>query len=292
MAETLVVTSSEAARRGLAVNQDGVRRTAFELLGHPDLGCEAVLAAFPALAAVRPEILAQVERDARYAPYLARQAQDIARLQRDEGVALPAALDYARIGGLSGELRGKLERVRPESLGQAARIEGMTPVALTQILLRVRQEQAARGVMIADGPEAVRAAFDVSRETMARWRRIWRCCGNGTRGSTWCRAPASTRPGPGTSPNSAQLWALRPPGARLWLDLGSGAGLPGLVIAAMAAEAAPGARGAAGRERSAQGCVPARGGRAAGLPAWCLPSGSRRCRRRPRTWSRRGRSRR
>jgi tRNA uridine 5-carboxymethylaminomethyl modification enzyme len=68
----------------------------------------------------------------------------VARLRRDEAVTFPASLDYGRIGELSSELREKLERARPESLAQAARIEGMTPVALTQILLRVRQEQVAK----------------------------------------------------------------------------------------------------------------------------------------------------
>ena len=97
--------------------------------------------AFPSLSGFEPAVIVQVEREARYAPYLARQAQDVARLQRDEAVMLPGSLDYAGIGGLSSELRGKLERARPESLAQAARIEGMTPVALTQILLRVRQDQ-------------------------------------------------------------------------------------------------------------------------------------------------------
>jgi tRNA uridine 5-carboxymethylaminomethyl modification enzyme len=142
LAESLVSSPSEAERNGLAVNQDGVRRSAFEFLGHPDLGREAVAVAFPALSSVPAEILEQVEREARYAPYLARQAQDVARLRRDEEVGLPRTLDYAAIGGLSAELRGKLEVVRPESLAQAARIEGMTPAALTQILLRLRQDKA------------------------------------------------------------------------------------------------------------------------------------------------------
>jgi tRNA uridine 5-carboxymethylaminomethyl modification enzyme len=144
LAESLVATPAERARRGLDMRKDGVRRTAFELLGYPDLGSKAVVAAFPELAGVDGEILAQVERDARYLPYLARQAADVERLQRDEAVEVPPTLDYRRIGGLSHELRDKLEAVRPTSLGQASRIEGMTPAALTQILLRVRQERAAQ----------------------------------------------------------------------------------------------------------------------------------------------------
>jgi tRNA uridine 5-carboxymethylaminomethyl modification enzyme len=143
LAESLEVTPTEASRRGMAINQDGVRRSAFELLGHSDLHPSTVLAAFPELSDVDSEILAQVERDARYAPYLVRQAQDVERLRRDESVELSATLDYAAIGGLSHELRSKLSLVRPRSLGQAARIEGMTPAGLTQILLRARQLRAA-----------------------------------------------------------------------------------------------------------------------------------------------------
>ncbi len=142
LAEALTVSPDAARLSGLEVNQDGVRRSAFALLGMPDTATERVVALFPALADVEVEVLNQVAIDARYAPYLARQAQDVARLQRDEAVSLPATLDYAEIGGLSAELCGKLERVRPGTLGQAARIEGMTPAALTQVLLRVRREEA------------------------------------------------------------------------------------------------------------------------------------------------------
>jgi len=139
-----VVTPPEAARLGLAVNQDGARRSAFDLLGYPDISLGAIMRAFPALAAEDPETLLQLERDARYAPYLERQAQDVARLRRDEAVAIPAGLDYRSIAGLSRELREKLEAVRPETVAQAARIEGMTPAALTLVLLRARQREATR----------------------------------------------------------------------------------------------------------------------------------------------------
>ena len=141
LAEELIVSPAEAARRGLAVNQDGVRRSAFELMGHVDLELEAVVAAFPELAQVPRAIMEQVARDATYAPFLARQELDIGRLRRDEGVGLPPTLDYEAMGGLSGELRASSTLVRPDSLGQAARIEGMTPAALTQILMHVRRDK-------------------------------------------------------------------------------------------------------------------------------------------------------
>lgn len=143
-AEELEVSPSDASEAGLAVNQNGIRRTAFALLGHPNLHADAMTVLFPELREVAPEIMAQLVRDATYAPYLMRQARDVAQLRRDEGVGLPPTLDYSTIGGLSAELRGKLELVRPGTLGQAARIEGMTPTALTQILLRVRRDEAVR----------------------------------------------------------------------------------------------------------------------------------------------------
>jgi tRNA uridine 5-carboxymethylaminomethyl modification enzyme len=140
--EAVNVTASEAARRGLAVNQDGARRTLFELMGYADVGLESLLTRFRELEGFDRAILAQLERDARYAPYLARQEADVAALRRDEAVALPPILDYSAMPGLSGELREKLARVRPGTLGQAARIEGMTPAALTLILMRARQQPA------------------------------------------------------------------------------------------------------------------------------------------------------
>jgi tRNA uridine 5-carboxymethylaminomethyl modification enzyme len=140
----LVLSPAEARARGLAVKQNGVRRSALELLGFSDLEPGAIVAAFPELAMVGRDALRQLECDARYAPYLARQALDVARVKRDEAVRLPEDLDYRSIGGLSGELREKLERVRPETLAQAGRIEGMTPAGLTVILMPVRQAQVAR----------------------------------------------------------------------------------------------------------------------------------------------------
>jgi tRNA uridine 5-carboxymethylaminomethyl modification enzyme len=140
----LVLSPAEARARGLAVKQDGVRRSAVELLGFSDLELGAIVAACPELAVVGSDALRQLARDARYAPYLARQALDVARVKRDEAVRMPEDLDYRSIGGLSGELREKLERVRPETLAQAGRIEGMTPAGLTVILMRVRQAQVAR----------------------------------------------------------------------------------------------------------------------------------------------------
>jgi tRNA uridine 5-carboxymethylaminomethyl modification enzyme len=142
IAETIRVTPPEAERAGLAVNRDGMRRSLFELLGYPGLGADVLRDSFPELRGIDQGILRQLERDAHYAPYLARQAQEVAQLRRDEAVALPAELDYAAMPGLSNELRAKLALVRPRTLGQAGRVEGMTPAALTLILMKARQEAA------------------------------------------------------------------------------------------------------------------------------------------------------
>jgi tRNA uridine 5-carboxymethylaminomethyl modification enzyme len=105
----------------------------------PLLKTAALASHFPAELNVSSDVLDQVVRDAIYAPYVAREVAAVARLRRDEEVALPASLEYSALPGLSAELKEKLGVVRPQSLGQAARIEGMTPAALTLILLQCRE---------------------------------------------------------------------------------------------------------------------------------------------------------
>ncbi|MQT12875.1 tRNA uridine-5-carboxymethylaminomethyl(34) synthesis enzyme MnmG [Segnochrobactrum spirostomi] len=140
----LSLTPQEAARHGLALNRDGVRRTAFDLLSYPDITWDRLAAVWPALGAIAPGIAEIVETDARYAVYLDRQAADIAALKRDEGVRLPDDLDYVALPGLSNELRQRLAAVKPATLGQAGRIEGMTPAALTLLLAHARKRAADR----------------------------------------------------------------------------------------------------------------------------------------------------
>lgn len=132
--ENIEVTPQEAAAYGVKVPADGQRRSLFALLSYAEFDV-AALAALD----LDPEVVAQVAVDARYAPYVDRQAQDIAALRRDEALAIPADLAYSDLPGLSTELRQKLETVRPATLGQAGRIEGMTPAALTLVMLRARQ---------------------------------------------------------------------------------------------------------------------------------------------------------
>jgi tRNA uridine 5-carboxymethylaminomethyl modification enzyme len=131
-------------RHGLAVNADGVPRTAGELLAHPGIDTARLALVWPELAVIPPDIAEQLEIDARYAGYLERQARDIAAFRREEALLLPDALDYAAIGGLSAEIRGKLATARPATLGAAARISGVTPAALVALLQYVKRRPAAR----------------------------------------------------------------------------------------------------------------------------------------------------
>ncbi|MCE9523742.1 MAG: tRNA uridine-5-carboxymethylaminomethyl(34) synthesis enzyme MnmG [Alphaproteobacteria bacterium] len=132
------ITPTVARREGVILKQDGAHRSALELLSHPQAGRATVLRLWPTLEALEPALLDQLEADSLYAGYLDRQSADIAAFRRDESLALPADLDYAEVVGLSAEVLQKLSRIRPATLGQAARIEGMTPAALTTLLLRVK----------------------------------------------------------------------------------------------------------------------------------------------------------
>lgn len=141
--DRLSLTPNQAQAAGIALNQDGIRRSAFQLLSYPDIEWARLCAVWPELSAVPPRVAERLCTDATYAVYLDRQQADIAAFRRDEAVALPIRLDYAGIPGLSNEMRLKLEAVRPGTLGQAARIEGVTPAALT--LLAAHARRADRG---------------------------------------------------------------------------------------------------------------------------------------------------
>ena len=132
-----------------------MRRDGFALLGFPDIAFDALRSIWPALAGVSAATAAQVEIDAKYAVYLDRQRADIAAHRRDEAMAIPADLDFASLPGLSSEIRARLALVRPATMGQAGRIEGMTPTALTLLASHVRHPKDARKP--ADRGEAARA---------------------------------------------------------------------------------------------------------------------------------------
>lgn len=133
-------TPQQAVVAGIHVNQDGQRRSAYRLLSMPDVTFERLSAAEPAFATIAPEIAEQLARDALYETFIDRQQRDAESLRRDEAREIPDSFDYDLLDGLSSELKGKLRRLRPASLAQAARIEGMTPAALTLLLAILRRD--------------------------------------------------------------------------------------------------------------------------------------------------------
>ena len=141
-AAELVLTPSAAAREGLPVKADGQRRNLSELLAYPTIGFQDLARIWPEITDWSPAVREQVEIDAAYSGYLDRQATDAEAFRRDESLRLPPTLDYDAVGGLSNEIREKLASVRPLTLGQAARIEGVTPGALTALLAHARRHAA------------------------------------------------------------------------------------------------------------------------------------------------------
>jgi tRNA uridine 5-carboxymethylaminomethyl modification enzyme len=140
--ESLKASPSVLAKQGIAINQDGVVRSAKDLLAYPDIGWDRLQALWPEIGTIAPGIAEQLAIDARYEGYLVRQRQDIAAYRRDEALELPADLNYGAVGALSNEIRQKLDAHKPATLGQAARISGMTPAALVALLRYVRRRAA------------------------------------------------------------------------------------------------------------------------------------------------------
>jgi tRNA uridine 5-carboxymethylaminomethyl modification enzyme len=137
--QSLTLSPAAAVKAGWTINQDGRVRSAWEYLSYKDITLTHLRAVWPELESIPDEIGAQIEIEALYAAYLDRQSDDVAALRRDESLTLPESLDYDAIGGLSNEVRSKLKAVRPMTLGQAARIEGVTPGALTALLGHVKR---------------------------------------------------------------------------------------------------------------------------------------------------------
>ena len=142
-ARETTVTPNEAAKHGLKLNQDGRRRSVIDLLALPGVGIEQLAGVWPELAAMPAAVAEQLAFDALYAGYLHRQEADIVAFRKDESLVLPSGLDYGAITGLSNEVRQKLIDARPATLGQAGRIEGVTPAALALLLAWVKKNTRA-----------------------------------------------------------------------------------------------------------------------------------------------------
>jgi tRNA uridine 5-carboxymethylaminomethyl modification enzyme len=142
LAGGLKLSPSALAKRGIVINQDGVPRSALELLAYPEIGWRRLADLWPELGRVPDGVVEQLTIDARYEGYLSRQRTDIAAYRRDEALELPGNLNYAAIGSLSNEVRQKLQAHKPATLGQAGRISGVTPAALVALLKHVRRRVA------------------------------------------------------------------------------------------------------------------------------------------------------
>ena len=143
LGDSLTLTPSEASGWGISLNADGRRRTLSQLLVQPGVSIERLRAVWPQLADWPSAVVEQIEVEALYAGYLARQDADVVAFRRDEDLLLPCDMDYGALGGLSHEVREKLSAVRPTTLGQAGRIEGVTPGALVALLGHVRRKEKA-----------------------------------------------------------------------------------------------------------------------------------------------------
>jgi len=143
VAQQLKLTPNEAARHGLELNRDGVRRSAYELLAYPDTDLARLSAIWPELAKFDSATKESLETEARYAVYMDRQKAEAIQIRREEETAIPDDLDFGAVPGLSNELKQKLRARRPRSIAEAQRIDGMTPAALAIVIACIRNAEAA-----------------------------------------------------------------------------------------------------------------------------------------------------
>ncbi len=143
LAQSLALSPPALRRHGIAVNADGIARSAVDLLAYPGIDLQRLAAIWPELGGIAPEIAEQLEIDGKYRGYLERQEAEIRAFRRDEALMLPRDLDYGAVGSLSTEIRAKLGAARPETLGAAARVSGVTPAALVALLRHVRRREDA-----------------------------------------------------------------------------------------------------------------------------------------------------
>ncbi len=142
--EDVRYSPKELGTAGISVNKDGNRRTAFQVLAFPDVSFSDLIPLNPEFDSIDSETREQLERDALYSNYIDRQRKDVEAMQRDENQYIPENFDFLAVDGLSNELKSKLTATRPTNLGQAGRIDGMTPAALTLILARIKQSKRGK----------------------------------------------------------------------------------------------------------------------------------------------------
>ncbi|WP_081815799.1 tRNA uridine-5-carboxymethylaminomethyl(34) synthesis enzyme MnmG [Phyllobacterium sp. UNC302MFCol5.2] len=139
LAQSLSITPNAAAAHDLHLNRDGIRRSAYELLAFPDIDLGRIKRIWPEIGELNPRIAEALEIEAQYAVYLDRQKADVAAMEREEALVIPASVDFATTSGLSNELKQKLKQRQPRSIAEAQRIDGMTPAALALIITQIRK---------------------------------------------------------------------------------------------------------------------------------------------------------
>ena len=146
LAKRLTITPNTAAAMNLHLNQDGVRRSAYELLAFPEIDLARLRLIWPELADINGRVVEALEIEAQYAVYLERQKADVAAMEREEALLIPQGIDFSMVSGLSNELKQKLKQREPRSIAEAQRIDGMTPAALALIITQIRRNTVARDV--------------------------------------------------------------------------------------------------------------------------------------------------
>jgi tRNA uridine 5-carboxymethylaminomethyl modification enzyme len=141
--KSLTVTPNEAEKVGMHLNKDGQRRSAYELLSHPGQSIGNLGRIWPELQSMQRKIVEAIEIEAAYAVYMDRQTADIVQARKEEDRAIPAEFDFSIISGLSNELKQKLTSARPKNIAQAARLDGMTPAAISLLLAYLRKLSTA-----------------------------------------------------------------------------------------------------------------------------------------------------
>ena len=230
------LTPKQLVDAGIQVNQDGNKRDGVEVLAFPSVAFEDILPLFPQLERTEDEIRQQIVRDSLYVNYISRQEKEVAALKRDEEHIIPSDFSY-EIEGLSNELRQKLQHACPENLSQAARIDGITPSCVSAHPGEF-EATSSHAVEICMSVQVIETRYDVSRETSERlqifsktlekWNPRINLVSNNSLRELWTRHIL----------DSVQVFDIPTLGTS-WLDIGSGGGLPGLIVAILAAEHAP-----------------------------------------------------
>ena len=141
MLDSKLYSATDLKKVGIQLKQDGTKRTAYQLLSFPEIGFEDLVAVNGQLSEIDENTRDQLSKDALYTNYIERQQRDVDAMKRDENLLISQDFDYQPLDGLSNELKAKLQAARPQNLAQAARVDGMTPAAITLLLAKLRQAQ-------------------------------------------------------------------------------------------------------------------------------------------------------